>query len=430
MSDNWFNRRTVLRGLGGAGAAGALAGCVGNGDDADDADDFDDTDDTDDEDVIRIGYFGSLTGPMESHGNEQLRGVEVGAELINEAGGIDGQTLEIESIDTEGDVEVGQRRIRAALGDGIDLFLGGSSTAVALALNSVLEDEGGMQMSTGHATEITGEDCHERTFRTYLDNGYARNRALADAIHDDMSDVDTWAIVSPDYAYGHDVSERFMSRMEEVNPDAELLVETYPAFLQGEYSDEISAVLSEEPDAIYSALFGGDMFAFVNQGVDFGLWDEIPLLATGHLSLDVPRRLDPLPDTWWLGTTYTPLPRPVEEPSEFDQAHMDSYDVWPESNAGGVYAGLQEYKRLIEETGSTDPDVLIETLRDDWTQDNDIHGSYPMRANNQALTPITVLKLQPGDMEHGYDIPDYRRYEGDEAEEYYQAPEDSGCHLV
>jgi len=159
---------------------------------------------------------------------------------------------------------------------GISLFMGITSSGVALALKPVMEELNSLLITcAAHSTKVTGTEFSSNVFRI-TDDARTRNYALAKIINEKFPQVKRWANMSPDYAYGHSCWENFSEKMKELNPEFTVVADRWPKFgAGGGYGPHISAIMQAKPDGLYSVLYGGDMIAFIREAKQWGLFDKL-----------------------------------------------------------------------------------------------------------------------------------------------------------
>ena len=120
--------------------------------------------------VIKIGHAVALTGDASIWGQSESKALELWAEKMNAAGGIDGKELEIVTYDTRADsveaVNVAKRMIEQ---DGVVAIIGAAQSGVTIALTAVTEPAKiPLIGTTATNPEVTVKDGAVRphTFRT------------------------------------------------------------------------------------------------------------------------------------------------------------------------------------------------------------------------------------------------------------------------
>lgn len=205
-----------------AAAVVALAGCASGGGDA-----------SGDEDTLVIGRILPLTGALAGPGNRVADGTEIARQIINDAGGINGVTIEYQTEDAP-DEEGARKAAERLLNDEIDIVMGTFGSSLALAAIPVITGEGGLYWETGaSAIAITsGEyDNVYRTSNTAEDIGvdsvtFAANE-LSEKIGKTPEEMTVaWAGVNN--SYGTDIMNGVNATAEEFGMEV-VLNSAYPA---------------------------------------------------------------------------------------------------------------------------------------------------------------------------------------------------------
>ncbi|MFC6752504.1 ABC transporter substrate-binding protein [Halorubrum tibetense] len=368
-------RRRFLQATG-AGAAVALAGCAG-----------------DDDDVVRLGATYIFSGFASLYGDEAERGFELAEEDINDNGGINGQELEIIARDTEGSADTAIRQMRSLIEeDGVDGLFGLDSSGVAQAVAPQAAEEGIPYMVTHAATPFitspagehensVGNDYMFRCANNLAQDMYGAARTAAEL------DATEWATIGPDYAFGYETWDYFQDFCEGLGVDAEFTTEQYPALETSDYTPFISDILSAEPDAVITPLWGADLTTFVSQAEEAGWFDQIDytLFSVG-MGTDLPADGNPLPEGELASTRYDPFVPDTATNNEFRDMYVEEYDSLPTYNAEGAYRAPFLYKEAIESAGSTDADDLVDAF--DGMEHSGPVGDYRLDSrSNQATVP-------------------------------------------
>jgi ABC-type branched-subunit amino acid transport system substrate-binding protein len=120
-TSNSTTRRRFIRATGGGLAVGSLAGCLklGGGGNAG---------------GLTIGFYGPFSGPAANIGQQKKMAAELSRDLINEAGGVHGEDIELIFGDSESQPASGRNEVnRLIQEEGADVIGGGFHSDVALA---------------------------------------------------------------------------------------------------------------------------------------------------------------------------------------------------------------------------------------------------------------------------------------------------------
>lgn len=367
-------RRRFLQ-ASGAGAVTALAGCTGGGDGG----------------TIKLGATYILSGFASIYGEEAEQGFSLAEEEINEAGGIDGQQLEIIPRDTEADGATAIRQMRSLIEEeGVVGLFGLDSSGVAQA---VAPQVGELQTpfmithaATPYVTTPTGEhpDAVGNEYLFRCGNSLVQDMHGAARVASTL-DVSSWATIGPDYAFGYETWDYFQAFCDGLGVDASFIGEQYPPLASSDYTPFINAVLDLEPEGVITPLWGADLTTFLGQAKESGWFDQIgtTLFSVG-MGTDIPTEGAPLPEGVYASTRYDPFTPDTQTNAAFRDTYYGTYDGLPTYNAEGAYRAVYLYKDAIESAG-TGADSLAGHFA--GLQTEGPVGDYEFSPTNQATVP-------------------------------------------
>ncbi|MFN3262358.1 MAG: ABC transporter substrate-binding protein [Pikeienuella sp.] len=207
---------------------------------------------------VLIEAFNNGTAPA-PYDKKGFGGMEIVPVVIDEAGGATVQVQEYRNLV--------QR-------ENVDVVVGYVSSGDCLAIAPVAEELKQFTILYDCGTPRIFEDAsYEYVFRTAA-HATQDNVGLARYLKAKGVEVNTYAGINQDYAWGHDSWADFTAAMKQVYPEATVAAELFPAFGAGQYGTEISALLQSRPDLIHSSLWGGDNQALILQGLPRGLFQR------------------------------------------------------------------------------------------------------------------------------------------------------------
>lgn len=227
--------------------------------------------------TLKMGYITFLSGPVAASGKNNRRGIEIGVEKINSEGGANGVDLELFVEGSQADPATGVSRARRLINEeNVDLIIAGGSSAVAKALNKFTAQQGvPMVTSAPQTPDITKSECRQTTFRT-TSNIINQQKSVAAAADEIAADSVTDVVsINPDYVFGQQSAAVFKEEWTSIRSDAEVVDQLFPAFLKGEYSQEVQSIANTDPDMIHTSLFAGDIISFIQQAQQFGLFEQV-----------------------------------------------------------------------------------------------------------------------------------------------------------
>ena len=356
---------------------------------------------------IVICTVAPLTGLFSAVGTSMVRGAEMAARIINEEeGGIMGRPIKIISRDTEIRPATAIRISREAHdSQGAYLFTGVCSSSVALALGPVMEELDSILFSTiCRSDKIVGTGFNKHVFLA-ANTTQVREFALAGFIHQNFPAVKKWANIGPDYEYGHSSWRNFIYKLKERNPEVKVVSSRYTPFgAGGGYGPHITAILTAEPEGLFTPLYGGDLIAFIREAKEHGLFEKIKVFAHPNfewnnalvLGANVPNICA---TEFYLRSLYNyPPSRKYEE--TFIKDGGEKYFLINQGSSVTDFAAVYAYKAAIEKVKSFKVKDIIKGLEDlRWD------------------TPKGKMWIRPGDHQAYFGIPAFQVIP-DEAQPY------------
>jgi branched-chain amino acid transport system substrate-binding protein len=225
---------------------------------------------------LKIAVVAFLSGPASGpFGVPSRNAAEVWIEKINREGGIGGVKVVPVFTDEAGpaDKVVTEFR-RLALDEKVSAVMGYISSANCLAVAPVADELKVLTLLADCGTDrVFEEGKHLYTFRTnahtVIDGVGAARYVLSK-----NPKVKTIAGINQDYAWGRDSWEVFQRSIRKLKPDVEVVDVLWPKIFAGEYSAEISKLLVDNPDVVFTSFWGGDLVTFSGQAKARGLLEQ------------------------------------------------------------------------------------------------------------------------------------------------------------
>ena len=313
------------------------------------------------QDTIRIGELNSYKS-QPAFLEPYKKGLEMAADEINKSGGVLGKKVEIVSRDDGGNpgdaVRVAEE---LATADGINILCGTFLSNVGLAVTEFAGKKKVFFLAAEPLTDkITWANGNHYTFRlrpsTYMQVAMLLPDALA-------AKKKRWALVYPNFEYGQAAAAAFKELMKAKQPDIEFVTEQATPLGKIDAGAVAQAIDDAKPDAIFSALFGGDLTKFVREGGTRGTFkDRVVVDLLGG----EPEYLDPLKDEAPAGWIVTGYPwDEVDTPANkaFVAAYQERYHDYPRVGSIVGYVSIKSIAAGIAKAGSTDTEKLVEAFR-------------------------------------------------------------------
>ena len=172
-----------------------------------------------------------------------------------------------------------------------------------------------------------------------------------------------WATIGPNYEYGKRAWETFRDRLKELKPDVQIVGEHWPTLGKIEPGPTVTAILNQNPDALYVSLFGSDWLAFVREAQKRGLFQKTFVVG---ILLGEPEYIDPLGPEAPEGTLVTGYPwYDVQTPAhrEFVAKFQKRTDKPPMLGSLVGYVTYLSIFEAIRKAGGTDTDKLVAAFK-------------------------------------------------------------------
>ncbi|MBI4736840.1 MAG: ABC transporter substrate-binding protein, partial [candidate division NC10 bacterium] len=206
---------------------------------------------------------------------------------------------------------------------------------------------------------VTWSQGHRHIFRV-RPNTHSQGRMLAERAA--KLPYKWWAVIGPNYEYGRRAWETFWARLKELKPDVQLAGEHWPTLGKIEPSGYVTALLSQQPQAIYVSLFGSDWIAFAREAGKRGLFQKAFFVG---ILLGEPEYMEPLkleaPEGMLVtGYPWYDIQRPAHK--EFVAKFQKKADRTPVVGSLVGYLTFLSIFEAIRKAGSTETEKMIAAL--------------------------------------------------------------------
>ncbi len=336
--------------------------------------------------TIKVGFPMILSGPGALFGEPALKGAQMYVEEVNAAGGVLGKRLELIPRDTKGNADEAVRVSRELiLKDNVDFLVGTLTSAEGPAVSTIAKDNKIVFIAPIPKTDqlTAPANLHPYVFRT-ASNTTIEGRTAAEIVA--KWGLKRVATISPDYAYGQDVTKAFVEHLKKIKPDVEIVDQQWPKLGEADYTPFINAQMGKKPDAVFSSLWGGHFLTFAKQAKPLGYFDAVKynFIGAGEAaSIESARTMGAEYPVGIWGNTYD-----VNDWPNGPAAHKDyiqrlkaytkeeNPSSWPITG----YVAMQVLAEGIKKAGSTDSDKVAKALLD-LTVDTPI-GKQTLRAKD------------------------------------------------
>ena len=341
--------------------------------------------------VIRLGVPTIMTGRVAQLGISATNGVKLEVERFNAAGGFQGRMVELIVRDSKGRPEESGRLTRDLINsDKCDFILDCEASNGAFAVHEAVRDSGTLCIHAVSETSSLSADPKLKipnAFRTCRQGAHDAIVAgqYAAAVAKDKN-YTRWMTIGPDYAYGRDTTEQFVRYLKHFSPQAQIIGEAWPKIFQPDYTEFVTKILQQKPQALFICLWGGDLVSFIDQGNLYGLFKDIEVFAVALADFTTISQVKIMPRAVHSGTRYLrAFPNTKENAAwaaEYTEAFKDSPTNWSWQAAAGANFLFESMRR----TNSVDPKKMAEALRTMAIKSPfGTKGELAMRASDQTM---------------------------------------------
>lgn len=316
---------------------------------------------------IKVGFPMILSGPGALFGEPASKGAQMYVDEINAKGGVLGRKLELLPRDTKGNADEAVRVSRELiLKENVDFLVGTLTSAEGPAVSVVAKENKVVFIAPIPKTDqLTAPDkLHPYVFRVAA-NTTMEGRSAAEIVA--KWPVTRVATISPDYAYGQDVTKSFVEHLKKIKPSVQIVDQQWPKLGEPDYTPFINAQMAKKPDAVFSSLWGGHFVNFSKQAKPLGYFDAVKynVMAVGEAGSPESTKAmgKDYPVGIW-GNSYDAFYWGESAAHREYTEKLSKYlkDEYPSSWAIQGYTGMQFLAEAIKKAGSTDSDKVSKAL--------------------------------------------------------------------
>ena len=347
--------------------------------------------------AIKIGVPTILSGRVAVLGQTSVGGLKVVFDKVNESGGINGRKIEMVVRDSKGAPQEAAKVTRDLINnDGCQIIIDAEASSGAFAVQEVIREIGVLCMHTNSETSSLTADpkLHVPTaFRTARQGihdaigggDYAAKVAKAKGLK-------KWATCSPDYAYGRSNTAEFMEYAKHFDGSIQVVEEAWPKLFQPDYTEVVTKVLNAKADAMYSALWGGDLVAFIDQANLYGLFDKQASFMVNLGDYGVVDQVKQFPQGVYSGGRYNRTVPPTKENEEWYQNYVKTQKHKPTNWSWENDVAAQMVVEALKKTnGDTNGKKLAEAIKGMTIKTPfGVGGSVTMRAEDNTLVNYII----------------------------------------
>ena len=237
-------------------------------------------------DTIRIGFVSTFSGPAAAIGNDARNGFELALDHLGRK--MDGRPIEMIYEDDQQKPDVGKQKTEKLIqSDRIDFIVGYNWSNVLLAsLKPAVDSKTFLIGINAGPSQLAGELCSPYVFLTSWQNDQT---PAAMGLYMNQKNIKSVFLIGPNYAAGKDRLAGFKSTFK-----GQVLGEEYTVWpTQLDFSAELTKARNSKAESIFVFFPGAAGVQFLNQYVQAGIKQQIPLFTDGTIDeLSLPLQKD------------------------------------------------------------------------------------------------------------------------------------------
>ncbi len=368
-------------------------------------------------DTVTIGASVPRTGAYAAQGEDELKGMELAVEHINEGNelikkiapkvskGVLGKKVKMVVADSGAKpnraVQAQQRFIND---DKIVLMTGSTSSAVAVALNKFAEREKILYaVAISGSNDTTGKDCSRYSFRQCF-YGQTAAAAIGPVLIKNLGKNKKAAFMTPDYTYGHTVTKSVNDYLS-AHGGWKMVTNQVSPLGTSDFSQYLTNIANSGADVIVNVNWGRDAVLSIQQAKQFGLTPkmtmvvpyQIPFLAK-EVGAELTEGVYAATDFWWTLEDKYPLAK------MFVEAFNKKYGYRPEWGAENAYMQFAIWARMVSEAGTFYPPSVIKQYEKGETFPSMVGDVHFRPEDHQLVRPVVIVRgKKPSDMKNKED---------------------------
>ena len=338
-------------------------------------------------DELKIGVIASMTGPASTTGKDIWQSAVIAAEEINAQGGVYvkdlGKNVPVTVIlgDDESTREGGQKAVtRLITEDKVDALVGGFSSAVVSAHESIVSENGVPYIVTGASSPVithrTDVDTSSIFHHCPTTDDYGRQTTLfaseviRPAINERFGFSDDsplrLALLVQDSPYGKGVESAVVATIQNENLPVVLVANETFKMGETDFRTILTSVKAAEPDVVYAAAFLNEQIPMVIQARrDVGL-NVIFLAVECNDDPDYYSGVGQYGEYSIMESRFSPYvipPGPLtDDITAFKESYQQRWGGFPGMMGASTYEGVYIITQAVENAGTKDKKAVIEAL--------------------------------------------------------------------
>jgi len=359
--------------------------------------------------IIKLGFVSGLSGVLERLANNQLKGLKLAVDEMNQRDGILGRQIKIIVKDDKSDPRLTTKLYQESIyQDKVDFFVGQLSAGTQLAANKETKKAKKILISLGNTNELT----MARYFSPYTFHQAITLYMIAQSIskwtYQNLGRK--WFIVAADYEWGWHIIEGYKAFAKRMNAKIVGIAKVpFPASKDDDYTKHFPEILKKKPEVLIGGMNGSDQLKFIREVSKAGLKRKMSIMNSLS-ELGIIEQLDPedAVGMYWGASFYWKLQDILPIAKKFVSRYSEKFKEVPSAYSAYGYSGAMEALNVIDKVGKypVDSNKVAQGLEGRIFAHYK-HPEWWRPCDHQAFQDFYILKLKG---------PEERKYKDDSSE--------------
>jgi branched-chain amino acid transport system substrate-binding protein len=339
---------------------------------------------------IRVGIYGSLTGPQATFGVSTLDGAQLALDEVNAAGGVNGKKIRVVSLDDQGKPEEAAVAVTKLITqDKVHVVLGEVASSISLAAAPICQEHK-IPMISPSSTNPKVTQMGDFIFRVCFIDPF-QGQVMADFAMKNLKAKKAAILRDQKSDYSMGLADFFIKRFKEKGGTI-VLDQSYVAG-DVDFKSQLTTIRAQKPDAIFVPGYYGEAGLVAKQARELGIkaplmggdgWDSSKLYEIGGSALD----------GCYFSTHYSSESTDPKV-KDFVTKYKAKYGQVPDAlatlgyDAAGVLVAALKKAKSLEGADVRDSIAATQAYAG-------VTGSISLDKDRNAVKPAVVLKIQGG----------------------------------
>jgi branched-chain amino acid transport system substrate-binding protein len=342
-----------------------------------------------DHSLIKIGYYGDLSGPTFNFGESAKNGVLMAAEEINQAGGINGRRIDLVIEDDQGSPERAATRASKLIDqDKVIAVIAGGTSGNSRA-GAPKAQVAKIPLISPSATDPAVTPIGDYIFRACFIDTF-QGEVMAKFAFNTLKAQKAAILLDFNSPYSRGLSDFFELSFTRLG--GQIVSKQLYTLSDTDYRGQLNSIRLAAPDVIYIPGYYGNVAIIAKQARQIGITQSL----LGGDGWDAPELWDLGGDA--LNGSYISNHYSAEDPSPAIQEFVRQYkllygNLLPDAHAALAYDAMRVLADSIQRAGTTDGPKLRDALARTKSFPG-VTGIITINEERNAIKPAVILKLQ------------------------------------